>query len=100
MFVFFGGFGGDTSAIAAANGYWAAADDDNIRNWLQQKPSVSSSAQFQKIFDAANPANEVGSSYANPVIPTKVFHSAPQESWNPKTGAYSYSIQWTYERTY
>jgi len=95
-----GPFGGDTSTIASANGYWAAANDVKIRNWLQQKPSVASSAEFQKIFDAANPANETDPSvYANPVIATKVFHSAPQESWNPKTGAYTYSIQWTYERT-
>jgi hypothetical protein len=28
---------------------------------------------------------------------TKVYYSAPQESWNPRTGNYSYSIDWTYE---
>ena len=25
------------------------------------------------------------------------FHDAPSEGWNPMTGAWSYSIQWTYE---
>jgi hypothetical protein len=96
----FGGFGGDISAIAAASGYWAGADQNSIRHWMRQKPSIPSSGEFQKIFDAANPANETGVIYDNPVIATKVFHSAPQESWNSKTGAYSYSIQWTYERKY
>jgi len=28
---------------------------------------------------------------------TKRFTNAPQESWNPKTGAWSYSISWVYE---
>ena len=65
-----------------------------IRNWtLTQKPSISHSGDFQVIYDAVNPANEAG------VIPTKVFYDAPQESWNFKTGTYSYSIGWTYERS-
>lgn len=29
---------------------------------------------------------------------TRVYYSAPQESWNPRTGSYSYSIEWTYEK--
>jgi hypothetical protein len=28
---------------------------------------------------------------------TRVYYSAPSESFNPKTGAYSYSIEWTFE---
>jgi hypothetical protein len=64
-----------------------------IRNWfIAQKPSISRSGEFQIIYDAINPANEAG------VIPTKVFYDAPQESWNPRSGSYSYSIGWTYER--
>lgn len=27
-----------------------------------------------------------------------VYYSAPNENWNPKTGSYSYSIEWTYEK--
>jgi hypothetical protein len=26
-----------------------------------------------------------------------VYYSSPQESWNPKTGAYTYSIEWTFK---
>lgn len=66
---------------------------DKIKNWLfTQKPSIASSGDFQAIYDAANPANESG------VIPTKVFYDAPQESWNPKSGSYTYSVGWTYEK--
>ena len=28
----------------------------------------------------------------------KVFYGPPNESWNPKTGQYNYSVEWTYER--
>jgi len=93
-------FSVDTLAIGAASGYWSNATSSNINAWFNQKPSILYASDFQKIYDAANPANEVGGGYANPVIPSKVFHSAPNESWNPKTGQYSYSIEWTYERTY
>jgi hypothetical protein len=66
---------------------------DKIKNWLfTQKPSIASSGDFQAIYDAANPANEAG------VVTTKVFYDAPQENWNCKTGSYSYSIGWTYEK--
>jgi hypothetical protein len=65
-----------------------------VRNWLvTQKPSITNSGDFRIIYDAVNPANESG------VIPTKVFYEAPQESWNFKTGTYSYTISWTYERS-
>jgi|TARA_R110000744_G_scaffold206430_2_gene325003 hypothetical protein len=85
---------GATAAIIAADGYWSAASLANIANWTYtNKPSVTNTVNFAKIFAAANPANEAG------VVAGRVFHSAPQESWNPKTGAYSYSIEWTYERT-
>jgi hypothetical protein len=30
-------------------------------------------------------------------VATKVYYSAPSESWNPETGAYSYQISWTFE---
>ena len=100
----------DSGAIITAGGYWAdavgvdtaggAAANDGITWWLQtKKPSVTNAADFQKIFDAANPANETAANgFSNYVIPGRCFHSAPTESWNPKTGQYSYSIEWTYER--
>jgi hypothetical protein len=28
---------------------------------------------------------------------TKVYYSAPIENWNPKTGAFSYSVEWIFE---
>lgn len=75
-----------------ASGRWTGASVTGVRNWFNQKPSITQTAYFQGIFDAINPANESG------VIATKCFYSAPQESWNAKTGSYSYSIEWTYER--
>lgn len=77
----------------APNGYWSTATSGNVYNWLvQQKPSVTQTQAFQIIFDAANPANDSG------VIPSKVFYTAPQETWNPKTGRYSYTIEWVYAK--
>jgi hypothetical protein len=29
---------------------------------------------------------------------TKVYYSAPIENWNPKTGSFSYSVEWIYEQ--
>jgi hypothetical protein len=83
----------------------ATTDDDandSLNWWLySQKPSVTNQADFEKIFDAANPANEVlANGYTNEVINGRCFHSAPTESWNPRTGQYSYSIEWTFERLY
>tara|TARA_B100001123_G_scaffold436684_1_gene567427 strand:- start:609 stop:2321 length:1713 start_codon:yes stop_codon:yes gene_type:complete len=84
----------DITDIIPANGYWSDAEWTHIANWTYtNKPSITNTVNFAKIFAAANPANEAG------VVAGRVFHSAPQESWNPKTGAYSYSIEWTYERT-
>jgi len=102
----------DTGAIISATGYWADAvgvtdlnttspdTNDSLNWWLySKKPSITNQSNFQKIFDAANPANETsGLNYSNPVIAARCFHSAPTESWNPRTGQYTYSIEWTYER--
>ena len=76
-----------------SNGKLTNVTATGVRNWMiTQKPSVSHSGDFQIIYDAANPANESG------VIPTKTFYTEPQEDWNFKTGSYSYTISWTYER--
>lgn len=94
MAPFSSNWNGDITSIVPENGYWSAAGWADIANWTYtNKPSVTNTVNFAKIFAAANPANEAG------VVAGRVFHSAPQESWNPKTGAYSYSIEWTYERT-
>lgn len=76
-----------------SNGYWLTAAPSAVRNWLStQKPSLTQTAAFQTIFDAANPANDYG------VIQSKVFYSEPQETWSPQTGRYSYQIDWTFEK--
>ena len=83
-----------SGAIISADGYWSAATSASVNNWtLTNKPSVLYSSDFEKIYDAVNPANEAG------VVSGRVFHSAPTESWNPKTRSYSYFIEWTFERS-
>lgn len=82
-----------SSSDVNSAGYWTNVTATGIRNmFITQKPSVTQTAAFQLIYDAINPANEAN------VVVNKVFHSAPQESWSPRTGAYSYSIEWTYEK--
>jgi hypothetical protein len=76
-----------------SSGVWTSVTAANVRNWFQQKPSITKQAYFQTIYDAINPAND------SDVISSKVFYSAPQESWNPKLGTYSYSIEWAFEKT-
>ena len=76
-----------------SSGVWAGFTAANVRDWLiTEKPSVTRAEAFSGIYEAANPANSPDA------IPTKVFYTdPPNESWNPKTGAYSYSVGWTYE---
>lgn len=50
---------------------------------VAQKPSLSE--MQTKIYDAYKP------------IATRVYYGPPSTSWNPKTGQYSYSIEWTFE---
>lgn len=76
-----------------SSGRWTSATATGVNYWFAQKPSITQTSYFQGIFDSINPANEAG------VIASKCFYSAPQESWNPKTGTYSYNIEWTYERS-
>lgn len=59
--------------------------------FFNSKPSITASSDFEKIYDAINPAND-------PAVVGKVFYSAPAESWNPKTGSYTYSVEWTFEK--
>lgn len=49
---------------------------------IPQKPSTN---DLTTIFNTYKP------------VGTRVYYGAPTESWNPKTGQYSYSIEWTYE---
>ena len=82
-----------TNTDVNSSGLLSTATSGTVYNWLiTKKPSVTQQTSFKKIYDAANPANDSG------VTPAKVFYSAPNESWNPITGNYSYSIEWTYAR--
>lgn len=65
------------------------------RMFFNEKPSISQTDALNDIFQAANPVNDPTFQVAN----GKCFHSAPTETWDPRTRNYSYSIEWTYERT-
>jgi hypothetical protein len=71
----------------------------NIRELLQSKfitskPSVTHQSYFNEIYQAANPVNDPTFTIAG----GNCFHSAPTESWDPRTRNYTYNIEWTYER--
>jgi hypothetical protein len=65
------------------------------RMLLTEKPSILRTSSLNDIFQAANPVNDPNFTVAN----GKCFHSAPNESWDARTRSYSYSIEWTFERT-
>jgi hypothetical protein len=62
----------------------------DIRSALFSNPRLNpaTSAYFANIWYAADPSQQ---GY------TKVFQDQPNENWNPKTGQYSYTQQWTFE---
>jgi hypothetical protein len=62
--------------------------------FITQKPSITNTAEFNLIYQAANPVNDPNFSVVN----GKCFHSAPTEDWDARTRSYSYSVEWTYER--
>lgn len=82
------------AADVNASGLWTTSTITGIRSWLiNSKPSVLYTAFFSGIYEAANPANEVG------VISSKVFYEAPKEDWDPVAGQYSYNVSWIYEKS-
>ena len=81
----------------APDGYWTGVTQGNIQQWLiNDKPSniAISSGDLETIFQAINPVNDPNFTVRN----GKCFHSVPSESWDAVSRAYSYSIEWTYER--
>ena len=72
-------------------------DSTGIRSWvspLAKRPSQNE-AQFEaikEIIDAYRPIKGIEG-----VL--KVFMNAPSESWNPKTGSWSWNVSWVYEVT-
>ena len=47
--------------------------------------------EIQAIYNTYNPSSVA--------VAGRVFYGPPQESWNPKTGQYSFSVEWTYQRS-
>ena len=64
---------------------------DTGRKMLIRRPSAvePTASQIEKLIHELSPEKEPGV--------RKYFHDPPQESWNPKTGQYSFNIRWTYE---
>lgn len=82
----------NTGNILVQSGYWSAATSDNLQTWFNRKPGITATGDLTKIYEAFNPANEAG------VNPSSVYYTPPEESWNPRTGQYSYAISWTYTK--
>ena len=84
----------DTDINGYGNPY---KDNSGVRAWvspLAKRPSQNE-AQFEaikEIIDAYRPIKG-----AEGIL--KVFMNAPSESWNPKTGSWSWSVSWVYEVT-
>tara|TARA_R110000765_G_scaffold261334_1_gene361340 strand:+ start:252 stop:2681 length:2430 start_codon:yes stop_codon:yes gene_type:complete len=90
-----------TGAPDNSDGY--TADDFNSPN-----PTISKNdakrhqyVAIKKLLNSLDPLTylheDFGGSLANGQHVTRRFTNAPSESWNPKTGAWSYSISWVYE---
>ena len=84
------------------SGVFNGSDTDvknSIRNLLfDSRPSAPGPSKdaLTLIYDAVNPANET---VYFTVVSGKCYHSAPTESWDARTRTYTYSVEWTYERT-
>lgn len=61
---------------------------------INEKPSITNTAELNYIYQAANPVNDPNFSTTS----GKCFHSAPTETWDARTRNYSYNIEWTYEK--
>lgn len=86
---------GSTSGVNVSGVLNSGVAQSTIRNWLiSSKPSISNQAEFEMIYQAANPVND-----PNFTVPSgKCYHSAPNESWDARTRNYTYNVEWTYNR--
>lgn len=71
---------------------------DNYCHWPKYKQFIA----IKKLLNSLDPMTYIGSDYGDSLASgnqhvTKRFTNAPSESWNPKTGDWSYSISWVYE---
>lgn len=65
-------------------------------------PKYNQFIAIKKLLNSLDPMTYIGSDYGDHLTEgnrhvTKRFANAPSESWNPKTGDWSYSISWVYE---
>jgi hypothetical protein len=115
---------GDKVFLGAANGHdfkdaaephrgactdYAGTNDPNLLDNYCHWPKYKQFIAIKKLLNSLDPMTYIGSNYnggssINPSTGaggnqhvTKRFTNAPSESWNPKTGDWSYSISWVYE---
>jgi hypothetical protein len=77
---------------------------------------VNSRSEFKKTLQITAQMSQTACGFTQPAtgdiisiygdyVPTgvavsgKIFYGPPNESWNPTTGQYSYSVEWTYQRS-
>ena len=60
--------------------------------WLDARDMETGWLSIKEIIDAYRPIKGIEG-----VL--KVFMNAPSESWNPKTGSWSWNVSWVYEVT-
>ena len=76
----------------------------NSRSEFKKTLQITAQMARDTCSDFTQPLTTDIQSIYNGYVPTgvavagKVFYGPPNESWNPTTGQYSYSVEWTYER--
>tara|TARA_Y100000004_G_scaffold110921_1_gene124456 strand:+ start:2311 stop:4746 length:2436 start_codon:yes stop_codon:yes gene_type:complete len=55
------------------------------------------STAIKALIDSFNPSTYYEKGGSTPNITRKSYSNAPSESWNPKTGEYTYNVSWVYE---
>ena len=86
---------GSSSGINVSGVLNSGVAQNTVRDWLiSSKPSITNKAEFEMIYQAANPVNDPTFT----VVSGKCYHSAPNESWDARTRNYTYNVEWTYNR--
>lgn len=81
----------------------AGTNDPDISNKGCHWPKYKQFIAIKKLLNSFDPMTYMGSDYGAISLTngnrnvTKRFMNPPSESWNPKTGDWSYSISWVYE---
>ena len=78
-------------------------NDPDISQTACHWPKYKQFIAIKKLLNSLDPLTYMGSDYSDFSLTngnrhvTKRFMNPPSESWNPKTGDWSYSISWVYE---